>query len=98
MSDELSDKVKFQIEEILGRAEKPVVDVQALVNRVLEILDERFPSFLAAIVLEAFDEQLAKYERSAPCKYFTGSLRCKKGKIIGEACLSCNDYKPKRRK
>ncbi|MBA7703341.1 hypothetical protein ES703_112123 [subsurface metagenome] len=97
MSDELTDKVKLQIEEILERTEKPVFDVEALVHRTVEILEERFPSFLAAIVLAALEEQLAKYNRGVPCKHFTGSMRCEKGKMIGEACLSCDDYKPAKR-
>jgi len=97
MSDELTDKVKLQIEEILERAEKPVFDAEALVHRTLEIFEERLPGFLAAVVLEALDEQLTRYNRGVPCKHFTGSMRCKKGKMIGDACLSCNDYKPARR-
>jgi len=98
MSDELADKVKLQIEEILERADKPEIDVKALSDRVLEILEERFPRFIAAIVAEALLEQIAKYGREMRCAHFTGSTRCKKGKMVGEACLSCNDYKPVRRR
>lgn len=97
MFDELTDKVKLQIEEILKRAEKPGLDVEALLARSLEISRERLPRFLVAIVLEALEEQLAKYSRAIPCKHFTGSARCKKGKMIGNACLGCDDYKEKRR-
>jgi len=96
MSDELSDRVKLQIEEILERADKPEIDVKAMLDRVSEILEERFPRFFEAIVLEALVEQLIKHNRSVSCKQFTGSTRCKKGKMVGEACLNCNDYKPAR--
>ena len=97
MSDELTDKVKLQIEEILERADKPEIDIKAMVDRASEILEERFPGFLAAIILVALEEYLVKYNRGIPCEHFTGSMRCKKGKIIGDACLSCDDYKPVRR-
>lgn len=95
---ELSDKVKLQIEEVLEKADKPEIDVKALFDRASEILEERFPRFLAAIVAEALVEQIAKYGREMRCKHFTGSMRCKKGKMVGEACLSCDDYKPARRR
>jgi len=99
MSDELTDKVKLQIEEILEKADKPGIDVKALVDRVSEILEERFPGFLAAIVAEALVEQIAEYGREMRCKHFRGLyLKCKKGKMTGEACLSCNDYEPARRR
>ncbi len=98
MSDELTDKVKLQIEEILEKADKPGIDVKAMLDRASEILEERFPRFFAAIVAEALVEQLVKHNRGVSCKHFTGSTRCKKGKMIGDACLSCNDYKPARRK
>ncbi len=99
MSDELTDKVKLQIEEILEKADKPGIDVKAMLDRASEILEERFPRFFAAIVTEALVEQLVKHNRDVRCKHFRGSyLKCKKGKMIGEACLSCNDYKPVRRR
>ncbi len=98
MSDELTDKVKLQIEEILERADKPGIDVEALVHRVSEILEERFPGFFAAIITEALVEQLVKHNRDIRCKHFTGPhLKCKKGKMTGDACLSCDDYEPARR-
>jgi len=94
MSDELTDRVKLQIEEILEKAEKPGIDVKAMFNRVSGILEERFPGFLAAIVAEALVEQIVKYGRDIRCKHFIGRhLKCKKGKMVGEACLSCDDYK-----
>ncbi|GAI17846.1 unnamed protein product [marine sediment metagenome] len=99
MSGELTDKVKLQIEEILKKADKPGIDVEAMCDRVSEILEERLPGFLAAIVAEALVEQIAKYGRDIRCKHFTGLYRkCKKGKIAGEACLSCDDYEPARRR
>jgi hypothetical protein len=98
MSDELTDKVKLQIEEILKKADKPGVDVEAMCDRVSEILEERLPVFLADIVAEALVEQLVKYERDIRCKHFRGRyLKCKKGKMAGGACLSCDDYEPVRR-
>ena len=99
MAGELTDKVKLQIEEILEGADKPGIDVKALVDRVSEILEERFPGFLAAIVTEALVEQIAKYGRDICCKHFKGLyLKCKKGKMAGDACLSCDDYEPARRR
>jgi len=97
MSDELTDKVKLQIEEIFKKADKPGIDVKALFDGVSELLDERLPGFLVAIVTEALKEQLAKYGREVRCKHFRSHhLKCKKGKMPGEACLSCDDYKPVR--
>jgi len=96
MSDELSNRVKRQIEEILKRADKPGINVLILFDRVSEILDERFPGFLAAIVGEALVEQITKHGRDIRCKHFTGSTRCKKGKMT-DACLTCDDYEPVRR-
>lgn len=96
MSDELTDKVKLQIEEILEKADRPEIDVEALVHRVSEILEEKFPRFLAAIVAEALVEQLVKHGRDVRCKHFRGlHLKCKKGKMTGDACLGCNDYEPR---
>jgi len=96
MSDELTDKVKLQIEEILKKADKPEIDVRALFNRASEILEEKLPGFLVAMVTEALKEQIAKYGRDIRCKHFIGRhLKCKKGKMVGEVCLSCDDYKPR---
>ena len=99
MSDELSNRAKRQIEEILERADKPEIDVKAMLDRVSEILEERFPGFFAAIVTEALVEQLVKYGRDIRCTHFRGRyLKCKKGKMTGDACLGCDDYKPARRR
>ncbi|GAI69096.1 unnamed protein product [marine sediment metagenome] len=96
MSDELTDKVKLQIEEILEKTDKPGIDVKALFDRVSEIVEERLPRFLAGIVTEALVEQLVKHGRDIRCKHFRGRyLKCKKGKMAGDACLSCDDYKPR---
>lgn len=95
MAEELTDKVKLQIEKILKKTDKPGIDVEVMLNRASEMLEERFPSFLVAIVTEALREQIAKYGRDVPCKHFRGFYRkCKKGKMVGEACLDCKDYKP----
>ena len=99
MSDELSDKVKLQIEEILEKADGPGIDVKALFDRVSEIVEERLPGFLAAIVAEALVEQLVKHGRDVRCKHFRGlHLKCEKGKMAGDACLGCDDYEPVRRR
>ena len=99
MSDELSDIVKLQIDEILGKADKPGIDVEALFDRASEIVKERFPRFLAAIVTEALVEQITKYGRDLRCEHFRGPyLKCEAGKKAGEACLNCQDYKPVRRR
>jgi len=98
MSDELTDKVRLQIEEILEKTDKPEIDVKALFDRTSAIFEERLPRFLATIVTEALVEQIAKDGRDIRCKHFRGlHLKCKKGKMAGEACLSCDDYKPVRR-
>ena len=98
MSDELTDKVKLQIEEILERTDKPEIDVRALFDRVSELVDERLSGFLMAIITEALVEQLVKHGRDIRCKHFRGRYRkCKKGKMT-DACLSCDDYKPVRRR
>ncbi|GAI64406.1 unnamed protein product [marine sediment metagenome] len=98
MSDGLTDKVKLQIEEILEKTEKPGIDVKALFDRVSEVVEERLPGFLAAIVAEALVEQIAKDGRDIRCKHFRGSyVKCEKGKMP-DACLTCNDYEPVRRR
>lgn len=95
MVEGLSDKVRLQIEEILKKADKPGIDVEVMLGRASEILEERLPGFLATIVVETLLEQVVKYGRDMPCKHFRGLyLECKKGKMVGEACLDCKDYKP----
>ena len=101
MSDELTNKVNLQIEEILKKADKPELDVNVVFARASEILKERLPIFLTAIVTEvlreAMKEQLAKYGRDIRCRYFIASkTTCRKGKMVGGVCLSCDDYKPVR--
>lgn len=100
MPDELSDKVKSQIEEILSKF--PVqrdFDLTKFRRKVLRRLAERLPLVLTALVLEVIwdvgNEELGKFGRSKPCKHWLGDSQfCKKGKEWGSVCFNCEDYEP----
>lgn len=101
MSQELSDMVKSQIEEILRKfpGQKPP-DSTELWDRVLKKVEEKLPRALTALVLEVLlevaGEELKKLGRSEPCKHWSLDSRlCAKGKEAGSTCFfDCEDYEP----
>lgn len=84
-----------QIEEILRRKgiSPKVPTDEELTQKIAERVDKLFPKFVATVVGNIVDEELARVGRSKRCRYWgKGGKGCSKG--IATCRIDCDSYKP----